>query len=107
MSNPSILTLVYEIAGIRVNNSIEGGNEINAILLKAIKAILSIEPANNNNPEVTVNDLMIGHRENKINAIKAYRVRTGLGLLEAKEAIEGAAFKIGMTFGSSPFSTYV
>lgn len=72
---------------------------INEILLQSIADILGVQPPSPNNDfTVTFDELVIARKYGKIEAIKAYRERTKLGLKESKEAIEGAANKLEIPF---------
>ena len=52
------------------------------------------------------NEVTLGTKNGKIPAIKAYRERTGVGLVEAKQIMEAYFDKKGYTFYYAPAVTY-
>ena len=74
--------------------------ELQTMILGAIRdtAGPAPEPVPSSSSDPTLSEILRGKNGGKIDAIKEYRARTGLGLKEAKDAIEGAFNRLGLQF---------
>ena len=70
------------------------------VLQKWAGEILNPSPIASATPtEVLAAELLAGKNVGKIEAIKKYRTRTGLGLKESKDNVERAMEQLGISFG--------
>lgn len=106
LSNRLKIAMIHAMVR-EVNYSSPALDELDAIdaAVALVDAVLHFgEPAPVHTLEPIVSELAVLKGGHKIEAIKRYRSRTGLGLREAKEAIEAAQNRLGLIADSPPQS---
>jgi len=76
----------------------EGRLEFLPPLLEMLNSMVSTYVSKRLPNTPTQEEMEIGMREGKIPAIKAHRARTGLGLKDSKEMLEGYFYQRGVAF---------